>query len=94
MKNESPGADTAAVDAAVRAELFALAAAKGPRFAIVAAELYETILILICDRAKIKGLEAPALLEALARLLSTLDGAAVSEAARLRAKRAGAHGKN
>lgn len=94
MKNESPYADTDAVDAAVRAVIRDLVASESLRFATVAGELYETTLILICTRAKVEGLEAAALLEALIRLFSTLDGAAVSEAARLRAKRAGAHGKN
>jgi hypothetical protein len=94
MKYEPPDPDTDAVDAAVLAELRALAAAKGLHFVGVASDLYQTTLIRICARAKAEGLEASALLEALTRLFSALDGAAVVEAGRLRAKRAGAHGKN
>jgi hypothetical protein len=72
MKNESPDADTHAVDAAVRAVIRDLAASENLRFATVAGELYETTLILICTRAKVEGIEAAALLEALVRLFPRL----------------------
>lgn len=95
MKSEEiPAAGIPLIDAAVAAELAALAAEQGARFAGATGEIYRATLILLSTAAKIKGLEASALLKALLRLLSAVDKAADAEASRIRAARAARHGKN
>jgi hypothetical protein len=84
--------------AAVKAELAALAAARGPHFAAVVGKIYSATLGLMCSLSDVAGVEPADVLGALLRILATLDETAAGEAARirarLRAERARQHGQN
>jgi hypothetical protein len=84
--------------AAVKTELRALAAARGPNFTAVVVKIYSATVGLICSLSEVAGVEPAEVLGSLLRLLATLDETAAGEAAhiraRIRAERARQHGQN